>query len=129
MEIINAMVCSNKDKIFVGKTATGYSVYRSSVSSGYEGMKLVFSISNDVANQVREDYESSLIGYHFSHRLCVVVDPWRELQGRDLEDFVEWVLFAYKTYVEDSGNGRGEYVYRRNENYVKVKSNYLKEEK
>lgn len=127
MEIINAMVCSNKDKIFVGKTATGYSVYRSSVSSGYEAMKLIFSIGNDVAKQVREDYESSLIGYHFLHRLRVVVDPWRELQGRDLEDLIEWVLFAYKTYVVDSGNGRGEYVYRRNENYVKVKSNYLKE--
>lgn len=129
MEVINAMVCSNKDKIFVGKTATGYSVYRSSVSSGYEGMKLIFSIGNDVAEQVREDYENSLIGYHFSHRLRVVVDPWRELLGRDLEDFIEWVLFAYKTYVADSGNGRGEYVYRRNENYVRVKSNYLKEER
>ena len=126
MEIINAMVCSNKDKIFVGKMATGYSVYRSSVSSGYESMKLIFSIGNDIAEQVKEDYESSLIGYHFSHRLRVVVDPWRELQGRDLEDLIEWVLFAYKTYTVDSNNS-GEYVYRRNENYVKVKSNYLKE--
>lgn len=127
MEIINAMVCSNKDKIFVGKTATGYSVYHSSVSSGYEGMKLIFSIGNDVAKQVMEDYVSSLIGYHFLHRLRVVIDPWRELQGRDLEDLIEWVLFAYKTYTVDTSNNRGEYVYRRNKNYTKVKSNYLKE--
>lgn len=47
----------------------------------------------------------------------VVVDPWRELQGRDLEDLIECV-FAYKTYVVDSCK----YIYRRNENYVKVKS-------
>lgn len=126
MEIINAMVCSNKDKIYIEKTATGYNAYRSSASSGYEGVKLIFSIDNDVAKQVMEDYVSSLIGYHFLHRLRVVIDPWRELQGRDLEDFVEWVLFAYKTYTVDSNN-RGVYVYRRNKNYVKVKSNYLKE--
>ena len=48
----------------------------------------------------------------------MVVDPWRELKGRDLEDLIECVLFAYKIYVVDSGK----YIYRRNENYVKVKS-------
>lgn len=37
------------------------------------------------------NYEGSLIGYHFLHRLHVVVDS-------------------------------GKYIYRRNENYVKVKS-------
>ena len=63
------------------------------------------------------DYESSLIWYHFLNRLHVVVDPWRELKGRDLEDLIECV-FAYKTYVVDSGK----YIYRRNENYAKVKS-------
>ena len=123
MKIINAIVCGNKDKIYVGETAIGYNVYRSSVSSGYECIRLVFSIGDDIAEQVSEDYESSLIGYHFSHRLRVVIDPWRELQGRDLEDLVEWVLFAYKTYAVDADK----YVYRRNENYMKVKGNYLKE--
>ena len=47
-----------------------------------------------------------------------MVDPWLELQGRDLEDLIECVLFAYKTYVVDSDK----YIYRRNENYAKVKS-------
>ena len=127
MEIINAMVCSNRDKIYIEKTSTGYNAYRSSASSGYEGVKLIFSIGNDVAKQVMEDYASSLIGYHFLHRLRVVIDPWRELQGRDLEDLIEWVLFAYKTYTVDSSDKGGEYIYRRNKNYTKVKSNYLKE--
>lgn len=128
MEIINAMVCGNKDKIFVVKMDSGYSVYCSSASGGYEDMKLVFTICKAVADLVREDYENSLIGYYFSHRLAVVADPWSELCGKDLEDLVEWVLFAYKTYAVGSNNERGEYVYRRNENYMKVKSNYLKEE-
>lgn len=37
------------------------------------------------------DYESSLIGYHFLHRLRVVVDPWCELKCRDLEDLIECI--------------------------------------
>ena len=128
MEIINAMVCSNKDKIYVGKMDSGYGVYRSSASGGYEDIELVFSIGSAVAEQVREDYENSLIGYYFSHRLAVVADPWGELRGKDLEDLIDWVLFAYKTYTAGSSNEWSGYVYRRNENYMKVKSNYLKEE-